>query len=124
MRLGEASAPWSSTVLCSDASPGGHGLAYAHVPEPQVRSWAQAAYHRGDAFALYGKFEHLRVDPAKASVMNKAKLPLDDYRWTLLGRPGFYRHITFEEASAHVLVSVTQVEITLRVRKTILAYWR
>ena len=34
MRLGEESAPWCPRVVCSDASPGGHGLAYTNVPIP------------------------------------------------------------------------------------------
>lgn len=41
MSLGEADAPWSERVVCSDAAPGGHGLAYARVPLDEVAVWSQ-----------------------------------------------------------------------------------
>ena len=35
----ELSAPWSPVVQCSDAAPGGHGLAYAYVGAAEAKRW-------------------------------------------------------------------------------------
>lgn len=102
MCLGEAAAPWSERVVCSNAAPGGHGLAYARVPREEVAAWSQHACHKGGFSVLHGLYEHFGFDAAKASVMKKAELPLQLFRWSEVARPGFYRHITVEEAAAHV----------------------
>lgn len=102
MSLGQERAPWSERVVCSDAAPGGHGLAYARVPTSELAAWAQHACHKGDYSVLRGLYEHLRFDEQRASVMKKAELPLSKYRWSEISRPGYYRHITLEEALAHL----------------------
>ena len=77
-------------------------MAYAEVPAPEVQTWAQHAYHKGDYVILHDSYEYLRVDTSTASVMKKAELPLRRYRWHEVARPGRYEHITLEEAAAHV----------------------
>lgn len=42
----------STRVVCSDASPHGHGLAYAQVPLDVGESWTRAACHQGDYTSL------------------------------------------------------------------------
>lgn len=96
MAFWEANAPWSERVVCSDAAPGGHGLAYARVPREEVAAWSQHACHKGDYSVLRGLYEHLSFDESNASVMKKAELPLT---WSEVARPGFCRHITVEEAA-------------------------
>eukprot|EP00974_Lingulodinium_polyedra_P049710 4780530-Lingulodinium_polyedra.AAC.1 len=52
-------APWCSRVVATDASPGGHGMAYARVPDELPPHWGRLAAHRGDYTALLagGEFE-------------------------------------------------------------------
>ena len=40
-------APYSSLVVCSDASPGGHGISYGRAPPDEVADWSRLADCRG-----------------------------------------------------------------------------
>ena len=102
MKLGEESAPWSNRVVASDASPGGHGLAYTRLDPGEVRDWASWASHRGDYTCLDEKFEHMAVPFDERTHLRKVKLPLEGRWWSTVPRPGGHRHITIEEYAAFV----------------------
>ena len=91
--------PWSCRIEASDASPGGHGRAYTSVPEHVARAWGALAAHRGDYTTLLD-LHQLNEPPVGASHMQKAVLPVDDYYWHEIPRPGFTRHIALEEYAA------------------------
>ena len=38
----------------------------------------------------------------RLGIMKRAEFPLSVYFWHTVARPGFYRHITLEEAAAHI----------------------
>ena len=102
IRIGERSAPWRGRAVCSDAAPGGNGMAYAEVGVAEVARRAQFACHKGDYTILQGKYEYLKVAPDCVWVMKRAEHPLSEYFWHTVARPGFYRHITLEEAAVHI----------------------
>ena len=101
MRFGASTAPWSPSVICSDASPGGHGLAYRNFNTEEVQGLAKQACHKGDSYGLFGVDGFVRFQEKAPSIMKKIEVDLMSLRWSLVARPGFYRHITLEEASAH-----------------------
>ena len=45
----DLTAPFSSRVVCTDASGFGHGLAYTAVAPDVVQRWSRACVHRGDS---------------------------------------------------------------------------
>eukprot|EP00974_Lingulodinium_polyedra_P117111 11161862-Lingulodinium_polyedra.AAC.1 len=45
MRLG---VPWSPRAVATDASPGGHGMAYATIGSDTPAEWGRWACHRGE----------------------------------------------------------------------------
>ena len=102
MRLDKERAPWCSRVVASDASPGGHGLAYTWVPTAESRVWATYAAHRGDYLCLDERYEHLAMSEQPRDHLRLASLPLGPFRWRTVARPGGMRHIVLEECAAHV----------------------
>lgn len=82
-------APWARRVVCSDAAPGGHGLAYAFLDERTVVDWGRVASHRGDYTSLLGEVG-LEASPVEHSHLKRAELPLDGIAWKLVGRLGRY----------------------------------
>ena len=76
MRLG---APFCPRVVCSDAAPGGHGVAYTTVDPAEAQLWATFASHQGDYSALYENHQHMRIDPSCPSVMQSASR-----RWKII----------------------------------------
>ena len=91
----ELSAPWAPTVQCTDAAPGGHGLAYAQAPVPEIQRWVRYCSFRGDYTTLKEDGE-LYPGPGRCHLV-VANLPLKDYHWHEVSRPGGFRHISEEE---------------------------
>lgn len=94
-------APWARRVVCTDASPGGHGLAYASLDERTVVDWGRLASHRGDYTALLNEVG-LEAAPVQHSHLKPAELPLGDVAWKLVGRPGQFEVIALEEYDAYL----------------------
>ena len=91
--------PWSRRVVSTDAAPGGHGEAYTFATEEVVQSWATLACHRGEYTSLLA--EHgLEAPQAGVSNMCHAYLPLKEYWWTEIPKPGGWAHIALEEYDA------------------------
>ena len=96
----DLSLEWSTRVVATDAAPGGHGEAYTFADETTVRSWASLASHRGDYTTLLAD-RGLDVPVEGASFMSKASLPIDDFWWYEVPKPGGFSHIALEEYAAH-----------------------
>lgn len=88
-------------LVASDASPGGHGIAYTHLPKGIASVWGRWASHRGD----YNILDALEMDGLKVPLsgpkrLQKVKLPMLRFLWHEISRPGFYRNIALEEWAA------------------------
>lgn len=92
------SAPWSSRVYCSDACPGGHGLAYTSVSKAEQQRWTRYCSFRGD-YSTLKVVDDLYVGP-DVFPPRVANLPLKDYCWHEVSRLGGCRHISLEELRA------------------------
>ena len=93
------SAPFSPTVQCTDAAPGGHGIAYTLVGSEECQRWTRYCSFRGCRTTLQDDLD-LRPDLEDVCPLVVAQLPLHQYRWVEVGRPGGFRHIAIEEFEA------------------------
>lgn len=94
-------AHWASRVVCSDAAPGGHALAYTFLPEREVQDWAHLASHRGDFTTLLQEIG-VPAAPREQSHLKAADLDLGQHQWRLVGRPGQYEVIALEDYDAYL----------------------
>ena len=94
----ELSAPWAPTVQCTDAAPGGHGLAYAQALVREIQRWVRYCSFRGDYTTLKEDGE-LYPGPDRCHLV-VANLLLKGYHWHEVSRPGGFRHISEEEFAA------------------------
>ena len=92
-------APFSPRVFCSDAAPGGHGISYALAPTEQVQDWCRLCDYKGSYTQLSWDGDP-DVLPKSGHQLEKVALPLRNFSWKHVGRPGGYRHILLEEAAA------------------------
>jgi len=90
-------APFSTRVVASDASPGGHGLSYGHVSEDTVASWARMSVFKGDYATL---LDDIHLVPVDHRPLRRVQLDLSGIRWKHVGRPGGWRFIHLEETHA------------------------
>ena len=88
-------------VVCTDASPDRHGMAYSFVPRSTVESWARFASLRGDSTSLapLGS-DGAEVRPEAEQRLRKVCLPLGQRHWHEIPRAGFFRHTSIEEFAA------------------------
>jgi hypothetical protein len=93
-------AEWSSRVMCHDACPGGHGLAYTQVPINECKRWARLSCHRGDDANLEKDCDE--VAHTTHSHLQRAQLSLDRLYWHQTGRPGHFEIIAIEEYEAYI----------------------
>ena len=92
--------PWCSRVVATDAAPGGWGEAYTEVSLPTLHSWASLACQRGD-YASPLEEGLLDAPDESVSKMSKAHLPLSQYGWSEVPRPGWTSHIALAEYGAY-----------------------
>lgn len=88
--------PFPGRVVCSDAAPGGHGLAYSRIDPSEAQRWARMAEFRGCPTALVQDWDLAREQDDIP--LRRAVLPLGKLRWSLIGRPGGWHWIHLEEA--------------------------
>ena len=93
--------PWCSRVVASDASPGGHGLAWAASELATVQKIAQACSHRG-AYTSLELPEGLKLDGLQRCPLARVDIGGAARRWFTAARRGGYSHITLEEANAFI----------------------
>ena len=91
--------PFSPIIQCSDAAPGGHGLAYSHIGCDEAQRWTRFCSYRGD-YTMLVEDQDLQADPDDRCTLVVAQLPLTDYKWVEVGRPGGFKHIALEEFAA------------------------
>ena len=91
-------AEWCTRLECTDAAPGGHGRAWATLPEESVRHIARWADHRAP-YTMLGDGFGIDVDLEGRCALARVALPPVPH-WFKVGRPGGYEHITLEEAHA------------------------
>ena len=90
---------FSEQVICSDASPGGHGFSYATAPPDDVQRWCRMAELRGCYTSLQEDLD-MALAPDGQQQVQKVVLPLKALWWHHVGRPGGWSHITLEECRA------------------------
>eukprot|EP00971_Amphidinium_carterae_P289191 5742148-Amphidinium_carterae.1 len=95
------SLPWTQRVVCSDAAPGGHGLAWAHWPATLVRDACRLSDTKG-ARSFHSVPGGLLPDADSKVPLHRVNLPLKGYSWTTAARRGGYSHIGLEECDAAV----------------------
>ena len=100
--------PWCPTVWASDASPGGHGMAYTVLSPDTAQSWARVAAHKGD-YDILIKESCLAIPAEKHQRLQGAILPLAQSFWHTVPRPGGYAHITLEEYDAFLWVETEKL---------------
>eukprot|EP00971_Amphidinium_carterae_P349511 6491049-Amphidinium_carterae.2 len=90
---------WGERVVCSDAAPGGQGLAWSYWPPHLVRDACRVADARG-ARTFHAVPGGLLPDGEGRLPLKKVQLPLSGFRWYTAGVSGGFRHIGLEEAHA------------------------
>eukprot|EP00971_Amphidinium_carterae_P115155 2280884-Amphidinium_carterae.1 len=93
------SVPWNCRLMCSDAAPGGHGLAWAAISSADAAQLGRLAdmktvHARKTEFALAASHD-------EPCLLSKITLPKTGF-WHEVARKGGYKHIVLEEASAKV----------------------
>ena len=92
-------ADWCSRVEASDAAPGGHGRAWAHVHTGVVAEVSRLSSHKGVYTNLQS--EHgVALNEKGECPLQQVKFPVDSHKWKTAARKGGYKHITIEEAVA------------------------
>eukprot|EP00972_Heterocapsa_arctica_P027156 3993285-Heterocapsa_arctica.AAC.1 len=93
-------APWSGRLVTSDASKVAQGLAYIYVDPPKVHEWSRWCSFRGD-YTTLGDDGEIHPGPQKCC-LHVADLPLEEFYWHEISRPGVDRHIGLEELAAEI----------------------
>lgn len=92
-------AQWSARVECSDAAPGGHGRAWTSYPSGLVSEISRLCTNKGIYTNI--RTEHgVELNEEGVCPLQQVRIPVDEYSWKTIGRPGGYKHITLEEAAA------------------------
>ena len=91
-------AGWATHVVATDACPGGHGLSYAVVPVEEQKRWGAYVSFRGDYTTLATDGD-LYPGP-EVCCLKRATLPLKNYHWFGVHRPGGHKMICLEEFAA------------------------
>ena len=95
----DLASPYCTRLESSDASPGGHGRAYTYVEPSVVAEICQLTAGKGVYTSL--SLEHgLALEEDGRCPLHQVDFPEVQYAWKEIPRPGGYRHITLEEASA------------------------
>ena len=91
---------WCPRVEASDASPGGHGRAWAWFDTEKVSFIGRACEGKG----VYTNLEmpYGLEAPEGVCPMEQLIIDHDNYSWAEVSRRGGYRHITLEEGAAWV----------------------
>ena len=92
------SAGWAPHVVATDACPGGHGISYTRVPLSEQQRWGAYVSFRGEYTSLQADGD-LYPGP-DVCCLKRANLPLGQFHWHGIHRPGGHRMICLEEFSA------------------------
>jgi len=90
--------PWCERLEVTDAAPGGHGRAWTRVGPDLCSRMAALADTKAPYVSLRSE-TGVELDAKGRCPLRRLRLPRVR-RWTPVGRPGGYRHITLEEAAA------------------------
>ena len=93
------SQPWSARVEAADASPGGHGRAYAEFPPELVKDLARLSDHKG-CYTNLSLPWGIECDGSEVCPLQRCHWPTEHFHWVKVGRPGGYRMIALEEMAA------------------------
>lgn len=91
---------WSPRVVCSDASPGGHGLSYGYADVERVQRVARMAEFKGEYTRFDQDLELAPPSPHDGPVAQKVVLDLQGIRWVDIGNPRAWQWIHREDARA------------------------
>ena len=91
---------WTTRLEAYDASPGGHGRAWARLPLETISDMARWIDQASPATNLQGDFG-IDVNDAGMCPLRRLRIPYVGH-WSCAPRPGGYKHITLEEADARL----------------------